>query len=325
MKVYKNIMKIRQINSQIEYAVELLKAGELVAFPTETVYGLGADAGNQIALNKIFKVKGRPKNHPLILHIASISQIENYAVNVPDLAYKLAEKFWPGPLTLILERGENTSKLLTGQQDTVALRIPNHPVALALLEGFGGAIAAPSANRFGRISPTTAKHVEDEFGKNIALILDGGASQVGLESTILNLSSKQLQILRPGQVSSKQLAKLIGYQPLTASQYETTIKSPGMLKSHYSPLTPSSLKSRIELQKIIKKQDTNIGIICHSIEPDGLDNSIKIENNPATYAQKLYASLRQLDRLDLNHIYIEEPESNSDWLAIKDRLLRATQ
>ncbi len=312
------------MSAQIDKAVELLKAGELVAFPTETVYGLGADSTNDQALAKIFQLKERPKNHPLILHIATIAELNKYAQNIPDIAYKLAENFWPGPFTIILERAKDTSKVITGQQDTVALRIPNHPVALELLENFGAAIAAPSANRFGRISPTTSEHVKTEFGNKIKLILDGGASQVGLESTILNLSSSQAQILRPGQITKEAIANILGYMPQSMQNTNNAIKSPGLLKSHYSPITASSLKTRSELAKIIKTQN-NIGVLCHSLNLKEAKNIIVLKNNPATYAQKLYASLRQLDRLGLNHIYIEEPNDNSEWSAIKDRLSRATQ
>ena len=204
--------------NDLDRAVELLKAGELVGIPTETVYGLGADAANPAAVAKIFAAKGRPADHPLIVHIPGASHLERWAVDIPDLAYELAEDFWPGPLTLILRRAPGVPDAVTGGQDTVGLRVPGHPVALDLLRAFAaaggsGGIAAPSANRFGRISPTTADHVREELGDAVALVLDGGACAVGIESTIIDLSSGKPMLLRPGHITPAAIEAVCGELP----------------------------------------------------------------------------------------------------------------
>ncbi|WP_442770390.1 L-threonylcarbamoyladenylate synthase, partial [Zoogloea ramigera] len=206
--------------NDIQRAVQLLRQGELVALPTETVYGLGADALNPDAVAKIFAAKGRPSDHPLIVHLADASQIMTWAREVPKDAIALARAFWPGPLTLILKRDESVPDLVTGGQDTVGLRVPNHPVALELLRAFGSGVAAPSANRFGRISPTTAEHVRQELGERVALILDGGACAVGLESTIVDLSRGVPVILRPGAIGADDIARVLGRRPRLRSEGE---------------------------------------------------------------------------------------------------------
>src|SRR5688500_12546066 len=190
---------------QLDRAVEMLRAGGIIALPTETVYGLGADADNEAAVRKVFAAKGRPADHPVIVHLASGAQIDQWATDIPPAARTLADAFWPGPLTIILKRSPRALDVVTGGLDTVGLRVPSHPVAQHLLTRFGGAIAAPSANRFGRVSPTTAEHVRQEFGSAVDLILDGGDCQVGLESTIVDLSSGASAILRPGFVTAEQI------------------------------------------------------------------------------------------------------------------------
>ena len=197
-------------NTDIAHAAAVLKAGELVAFPTETVYGLGADASNADAVRKVFAAKGRPADHPLIVHIADAVQLSNWARDIPPTAHLLAKKFWPGPLTLVLQRNPQVPDAVTGGQDTVALRIPSHPVAQALLREFGGGIAAPSANRFGRVSATTAAHVHEEFGDSVACVLDGGAADVGIESTIVDCSRGAPALLRPGWITPQQLEAALG-------------------------------------------------------------------------------------------------------------------
>ena len=196
-------------DKDIERAVAVLRSGGLVAFPTETVYGLGADASNAEAVAKIFAVKGRPASHPLIVHLADAAQVANWAREVSEPARKLARKFWPGPLTLILRRAQGVSDTVTGGQDTVALRVPSHPVALQLLGRFGGGVAAPSANRFGRVSATTAAHVRHEFGEAIDCVLDGGETDVGIESTIVDLSGAAPALLRPGWIGLAELEKVV--------------------------------------------------------------------------------------------------------------------
>jgi tRNA threonylcarbamoyl adenosine modification protein (Sua5/YciO/YrdC/YwlC family) len=202
--------------NEVVRAAALLRAGELVAFPTETVYGLGADASNPGAIARIFAAKGRPADHPLIVHLPDAGQLERWAVDIPEAAHGLAAAFWPGPLTLILRRHPSVSDAITGGQDTVGLRVPNHPLALQLLREFGGGVAAPSANRFGRISPTTAAHVRDELGAAVSMILDGGPCAVGIESTILDLSAGRARILRPGMLDAAAIAAVLGYPPAWA-------------------------------------------------------------------------------------------------------------
>src|ERR1700680_4574831 len=192
---------LRATPLEIATAVQALRDGELVAFPTETVYGLGAHAGYPAALRRIFELKGRPTTHPLIVHVDSLRYLSRWAREVPEAAQKLAERFWPGPLTLVLPRAENVHRLVTGGQDSVAVRVPAHPMAQQLLTAFGGGIAAPSANRYGRLSPTRAEHVRDELGEAVRIVLDGGECQIGLESTIIAFEGSQVRLLRPGAVT----------------------------------------------------------------------------------------------------------------------------
>src|SRR5579863_6152744 len=204
----KTMMRATQL--ELATAVQALRDGELVAFPTETVYGLGAHAAYPAALRRIFELKGRPTTHPLIVHIDSARYLTRWVREVPEAAAKLAERFWPGPLTLVLPRQENVHRLVTGGQDTVAVRVPSHPMAQQLLTAFGGGIAAPSANRYGRLSPTRAEHVRDELGDAVKVILDGGECQIGLESTIVALEGSKVRLLRPGAVTASQIRQLVG-------------------------------------------------------------------------------------------------------------------
>src|SRR6202171_41652 len=201
---------VRATPVELATAVQALRDGELVAFPTETVYGLGAHAGYPAALRRIFELKGRPTTHPLIVHIDSPRYLTRWAREVPEAAQQLAEHFWPGPLTLVLPRAENVHRLITGGQDTVAVRVPAHPMAQQLLTAFGGGIAAPSANRYGRLSPTRAEHVRDELGDAVKIILDGGECQIGLESTIVTVEGSSVRLLRPGAVTAGQIRTVIG-------------------------------------------------------------------------------------------------------------------
>ena len=203
--------------ADIEQAVRVLRAGGLVAFPTETVYGLGADAEDVQAVERIFAAKGRPRTHPLIAHIGSADQLDHWAADVPESARLLAERFWPGPLTLVLWRSNRVPFAVTGGLETVALRVPDHPVALALLSAFGGGVAAPSANRFGSVSPTTARHVREDMGSAVDLVLDGGPCEVGVESTIVDVRGEQLAILRPGGVAREDLERALGHSILMRS------------------------------------------------------------------------------------------------------------
>ncbi|HEX9452146.1 MAG TPA: L-threonylcarbamoyladenylate synthase, partial [Burkholderiales bacterium] len=220
-------------DEEIEKAAAILRAGGLVAFPTETVYGLGADASNPTAVRKIFAAKGRPADHPVIVHVAGTSDLKHWAAEVPRSAWLLAEKFWPGPLTMVLKRAAHVSDLITGGQDTVGLRVPSHPVAQQLLKAFGGGIAAPSANRFGRLSPTTAQHVREELADAVNLVLDGGPSDVGIESTIVDLTRETPAVLRPGRISEQQIADALLVQLGGTAAGRPRVS--GSLESHYAP------------------------------------------------------------------------------------------
>jgi L-threonylcarbamoyladenylate synthase len=312
-------MGIALPNAQtIALAVELLKKGELVAFPTETVYGLGADASNGEAVKKIFAAKGRPADHPVIVHVASLEALESWAKDVPLMAYKLTEAFWPGPLTLILKRSSDVLDAVTGGQETVGVRVPAHEVALQLLRAFGGGIAAPSANRFGRISPTTAQHVFSELGDLVKLILDGGEAQVGLESTIVDTTSASFRILRPGGVSLEAMSEVLGYTPEVVTN--STLRVSGSLESHYAPRTSTFLVSADELMV----SDT-CGVIALREKPRGFSSVwLHLPANAKDYGHQLYAALRQLDDLGLKRILIEDVPLTPDWLAVRDRLSRAT-
>jgi L-threonylcarbamoyladenylate synthase len=308
-------------------AAGLLRAGELVAFPTETVYGLGADAANPLAIARIFAAKGRPADHPLIVHLPDASQLGHWAVDIPEAAHRLAAAFWPGPLTLILRRHASVSDAITGGQDTVGLRVPNHPLALQLLREFDGGVAAPSANRFGRISPTTAAHVREELGTAVAMILDGGPCAVGIESTILDLSGIKARILRPGMLDAAAIAGVLGYPPELGGERNAPRVS-GSLEAHYAPATELQLVAAGDLaqalqvglaagRRVAVLADPQLlrahpGIACHPSSPD-----------PVRYAHDLYAGLRELDALGGDLILVAAPPAEEAWRAVNDRLRRA--
>ena len=317
--------------NDIQRAVQLLRQGELVALPTETVYGLGADALNPDAVAKIFAAKGRPSDHPLIVHLADASQIMTWAREVPKDAIALARAFWPGPLTLILKRDESVPDLVTGGQDTVGLRVPNHPVALELLRAFGSGVAAPSANRFGRISPTTAEHVRQELGERVALILDGGACAVGLESTIVDLSRGVPVILRPGAIGADDIARVLGRRPRLRSEVEAgnaaeqgaTPRVSGALAAHYAPRTPLELVATDALAAQARPGDA---VLARCAAPASLAEGVawaQAPADPAGYGHDLYARLRSLDESGAARILVEAPPASPDWAAVADRLGRA--
>jgi L-threonylcarbamoyladenylate synthase len=311
---------------EIENAVAVLRAGGLVAFPTETVYGLGADASNPEAVRKIFTAKGRPHDHPLIVHVADAVQLANWAREIPPAANRLARTFWPGPLTLILHRAPKVSDLVTGGQDTVALRVPSHPVAQALLRAFGGGIAAPSANRFGRVSATTAEHVRREFGEAVDCVLDGGAADVGIESTIVDLSGAQPVLLRPGWITARQLQDALD-MPLAAPGAESP-RAPGTLAKHYAPQTPLLMMEAdllLELAASLTRQGKRVAVLARSAHQPLLPGLVWIVAPPEAkgYAHDLYANLRQLDEAGCDTILVEALPQDAAWLAITDRLTRA--
>jgi L-threonylcarbamoyladenylate synthase len=314
--------------TDIARAAALLRAGELVAFPTETVYGLGADATNPAAVANIFTAKGRPADHPLIVHLPSVSHLGRWARDVPAAAYALAAAFWPGPLTLILKRQPGgVPDTVTGGQDTVGLRVPNHPLALALLREFDGGIAAPSANRYGRISPTQAQHVVDELGTRVAMVLDGGACSVGIESTILDLSTATPRILRPGMIDATMIAGVLGQRP--AQQGDTAPRVPGSVAAHYAPRTPMQRVPSAALATVLAQaleHGKRIAVLAFQPAPANLSNIAAwrvIDPDPAGFAHALYADLRELDAQNCDLILVEAPPETEDWLALADRLGRA--
>ena len=312
-------------------AAALLSAGELVAFPTETVYGLGADARNPIAIGKIFAAKGRPAEHPLIVHLSDASHLERWAVNIPEVAFKLAAAFWPGPLTLILKRNPSVPDAVTGGQDTVGLRVPDHPLALQLLREFGsangGGLAAPSANRFGRVSPTTAAHVREELGDSVAMILDGGPCAVGIESTILDLSGGKARILRPGMLDAAAIGAVLGYVPKFGGQQDAPRVS-GSMESHYAPRTPLQLVAAADLAATAREAlGAGRRVAVLAAQPLAFSHDSLVYSpasaDPVQFAHDLYARLRELDATGCDLILATAPPAGESWRAVADRLRRA--
>jgi L-threonylcarbamoyladenylate synthase len=322
----------RATDDCIGRAATLLSEGLLVAFPTETVYGLGADAGNADALRRLYAAKGRPGEHPVIVHMARASMMPRWARIVPPIAQTLADAFWPGPLTLVVPRAEHVSTLITGGQDSVGLRVPAHPVAHALLERFavlgGEGIAAPSANRFGRVSATLAQHVADEFGSEVSLILDGGACDHGIESTIVDCTRRHPVLLRPGAIAAARIARVIGAVPDAAGP--DAPRASGTLESHYAPRTPSYLMARDELRARVAGLDTassaHIAVLAHSLSPipSFAGHWRAAAQDAVAYAHDLYANLRALDASGALELWIERAAAAPEWDAIADRLRRAT-
>lgn len=308
----------------IARACELLRAYELVAFPTETVYGLGADAQSAAAVAKIFAAKGRPTDHPLIAHLGAASWLGDWVADVPDVARHLAEKFWPGPLTLVLARSPRVPLAVTGGLETVAVRVPSHPVALELLAAFGSAIAAPSANRFGNVSPTTAAHVRDEFGDSV-FVLDGGPCGVGVESTIVDVSRGAPVILRPGGVSREALEGVVGAAVAVTASAE--VRAPGTLESHYAPQARVVLVADAGLEVEANRRaeaGARVGVLCRAplsnLTP-GI-HALCLPQSNEDAARLLYAALRELDATS-DVILASLPAETGLGLAIADRLRRA--
>jgi len=317
---------VKVTDRDIERAVSVLRSGGLVAFPTETVYGLGADAGNPAAVLRIFETKGRPAAHPVIVHLADAVQLANWAREVPAAARTLARRFWPGPLTLILSRAAAVSDVVTGGQDTVALRVPSHPVARQLLARFGGGIAAPSANRHGRVSATTADHVRREFGAAVECVLDGGEAGIGIESTIIDLSRGHATLLRPGWITAREIGEALG-APLEAPGADAP-RAPGSLAAHYAPRTPLTLAEgdlALELAASLARQGRRVAVLARSKGRPLLQGLEWAAAPPdaAGYAHALYASLRRLDEAGCDAIIVERPPQTPEWAAINDRLARA--
>ena len=315
----------------IHAAAELLRAGEIVAFPTETVYGLGADAANPLALRRVFEAKGRPVDHPLIIHIADASQMAGWGRDIPERAWQLADAFWPGPLTMILQRGKRVLNEVTGGQETVGLRVPDHPAATALLREFGGGIAAPSANRFGRVSPTRAQHVRDELGAHVGMILDGGACRVGLESTIVSLVKGNVVLLRPGSIQVAAIEEVLRQSVMLTQPVGQTVRIPGALAAHYAPATPLELHSAETLCMRgfrLAAEGRNVAVLGLS-EADkcgsGYCTYVPMPGRPDEYARVLYSTLHRLDSAGFDHLLLETPPNTMSWLAVRDRLRRAAK
>jgi len=308
--------------STIGDAAVVLINGGLVAFPSETVYGLGADASNEMAVARIYSVKGRPADHPLIVHVASMDALGDWAADVPEHAIALARDYWPGPMTLVVKRSGLAGDFITGGQDTVGVRVPNHPVALGILEAFaragGKGVAAPSANRFGNISPTTAQAVSDELSDYLAesdLILDGGACNVGVESTIIDCTGDVPKILRPGAITQEMIEHSTGLDVLDADG--VAIRVSGSLESHYSPIAKVVLdQSPLAGQGFIAMADVVSG-----------DGVIRLAA-PIThdeFARDLYSALRAADEQGLSTVVVNQPTGNGIAVAIRDRLEKASR
>ena len=309
----------------VEDGARRLAAGEVIAFPTETVYGLGADAANPAAVAKIFSLKGRPSDHPLIVHFADPAALGHWAVDIPAAARTLASRFWPGALTMILKRSSRVPDAVTGGQDTVGLRCPSHPVAQELLREFArvgsGAVAAPSANKFGHVSPTTAAHVRDEFGEGL-FIIDGGACEVGLESTIVDLSRGAPVLLRPGGISRASLAQALGEAP--RDRDADAPRASGTLAAHYAPRTALALLDADELA-IELEQPANVAVLALQEPPPtaSVVSWITAAPDPSAYGHHLYSNLRKLDASGAKRILVQAPPDIPGWEAVNDRLMRA--
>jgi L-threonylcarbamoyladenylate synthase len=300
----------------IHSAAQALGAGHLIAFPTETVYGLGADATNPDAVKRIYEVKGRPSDHPLIVHIAAIDQMAQWAIDIPEFAITLARDFWPGPMTLVLKRSAKAKDFITGGQETVALRVPAHPIALSLLQEFKEGIAAPSANRFGSVSPTTAEAVEEELKDYLSphdLILDGGQCLVGVESTIIDCTKETPFILRPGAITTEMIEESTGL--ITLINKDNQIRVSGSLDSHYSP------KAKVVLDAIAEPGD---GLIAPDQIPTP-EGVIRLASPRSVegYARDLYAALRLADTKNLDVVVVLQPGGDGLAEAIRDRLARS--
>jgi len=318
-------------HAAIEAAARLLEQGALVAFPTETVYGLGADAENPAAVAAIYAAKGRPQDHPVIVHLAPDAPLDYWAAEIPPEAHALAEAFWPGPLTMILKRAPNIPDAVSGGQDTVGLRCPSHPVAIALLRAFKGGrggVAAPSANKFGAVSPTLAQHVRDEFGQDgsVAMVLDGGASTVGIESTIVDLSRLATHgpvLLRPGHISADAIAAVIDQLP--SAPDAAAPRASGTLESHYAPHTPVAMQESAQLRRTLLElaaAGRKVALIHYSEMPS-THAALRLPAEPGGFAHALYAALRAMDGQGADVILVEAPPTGGDWLGVNDRLRRA--
>lgn len=309
----------------IKLAVRALRAGDLVAVPTETVYGLAADASNPEAVSRVFMAKGRPVDHPLIVHLGSAENLADWAQQIPEQASRLAEAFWPGPLTMLLQRRSSVLDVVTGGLDTVALRVPSHPVTQRILQDFGAGLAAPSANRFGRVSPTTARDVCDGLAGAVGLVVDGGPCEVGIESTIVAFDADEVVIVRPGGVSREGIARVTGHEVRTGAR--GVVRAPGMLASHYAPATPLELCSADEVAARAAKLVSlgkRVGVLSLGrTEAPGAAATWDAGGDMAAFARSLYHHMRQADAEGLDVLVVALPPVEGLGAAVRDRLRRA--
>ena len=328
------------MDEQIARAVEILRGGGLVAIPTETVYGLAADATNESAVRRLFEVKGRPATNPVIAHVLNADSARRYAAQWPEAADKLARAFWPGPLTLVIPKSQAIVPEVTAGLTTVGLRSPDHSLTLELLRAFDGALAAPSANRSNRVSPTTAEHVRQELGSAVDLVLDGGPCQVGIESTVLDLTRQPPAILRPGAVTRDEIAAVIGRVELDegSTPAEQPAASPGRQPVHYAPTTPAYRFTLDEAPRVVAwcrqhpheraaflllDSIVGMGFIKPAMSPAHV--LVPMPAMPAGYARELYAELRRADAMEVGAIFLELPPEASRWAGARDRVWRATR
>jgi len=321
----------RKFQAAVRKSVELLRAGEVVALPTETVYGLAANALDAKAVSRIFEVKGRPAHNPIIVHVSNHSLAESCVANWPEMAARLARAFWPGPLTLVLPRAESIPDVVTAGGPTVGLRWPNHPFIQAVIGECGFPLAAPSANPANQISPTNAEHVRKYFGDRIPLIVDGGQCQVGIESTVLDLSETPPCLLRPGMIDAQALLAVTGELRFGSADSAKVLKSPGLLQKHYAPkakLLMSSWNNDLHLREQLRTQGSlaKIHIIAHTRIPsaESFGRVSVIPHDPEAFARAIYAELHLCDQLGAELIVVEDIPNTNEWLAIGDRLKRAT-
>ena len=327
----------QNVDALIARAVQVLRQGGLVAFPTETVYGLGADATNASAVRGIFAAKGRPSTNPLIVHVTGAEMARRYACRWPKTAQKLADRFWPGPLTLVLPKSNAIAAEATAGLTSVGLRAPDHPLALKLLREFDGAIAAPSANRANRVSPTTAEHVRRELGDAVGLVIDGGPCKVGIESTVLDLTTAQPIILRPGGISQAQIEELVGPTEVHSGIEHGPSKSPGRQAVHYAPAAEAWRFSADQIEKIERWCRENRGAAATIViigEESGWRGTMSalpahhlvvMPADPGHYARRLYSMLHDADERGASAIFIQMPPDLPEWSAVRDRIMRATR
>ena len=313
-------------SADLQAALDALRAGALVAFPTETVYGLGADARNPAAVRRIFAVKGRTASHPVIVHLQRHRELSAWARHVPPAAQQLAERFWPGPLTLVLPRAPEVDDSVTGGQDTVAVRVPAHPVAQQLLAAFGGGIAAPSANRYGRVSPTRAEHVREELGAAVQVVLDGGECPIGLESTIVAFQDGDARLLRPGRITAAEIRAQLGSLQIGADAASPRV--PGSTAAHYAPATALEIvpAERLEARSAALAQAGRRVAVLAQRAPQVARAAVTWIDATAQaqrYGHDLYAHLRALDKSGCERILVQEVPQGDEWEAIRDRLHRA--